>query len=78
MHRSGTAGDLDAQPPDGQWTWTNESYPADAVSLRSISSDNFVIVDTTRETRVIGETDFTSGPGTLHPKAIYIVEGTKG
>jgi DEAD/DEAH box helicase domain-containing protein len=60
---------------DGQWTWTNESYPADAVSLRSISSDNFVVVDTTRETNVIGETDFTSGPSTLHPKAIYIVEG---
>ena len=58
-----------------QWTWTNESYPADAVSLRSVSSDNFVIVDTTDETRVIGETDFTSGPATLHPKAIYIVEG---
>ncbi len=55
--------------------WTNESYPADAVSLRSVSSDNFVIVDTTREPRVIGETDFTSGPATLHPKAIYIVEG---
>ncbi len=61
---------------DAPWTWTNESYPADAVSLRSVSSDNFVIVDITQETRVIGETDFTSGPGTLHPKAIYIVEGT--
>jgi DEAD/DEAH box helicase domain-containing protein len=60
---------------DTQYTWTNESYPADAVSLRSISSDNFVIVDTTREPRVIGETDFTSGPATLHAKAIYIVEG---
>ena len=24
---------------------------------------------------MIGETDFTSGPSTLHPKAIYIVEG---
>ena len=31
---------------DGQWNWTNESYPADAVSLRSVSSDNFVVVDT--------------------------------
>jgi DEAD/DEAH box helicase domain-containing protein len=62
-------------PASGQFTWTNESYPADAVSLRSVSSDNFVIVDTTREPRVIGETDFTSGPGTLHEKAIYIVEG---
>ena len=61
---------------ESPWTWTNESYPADAVSLRSVSSDNFVVVDITQETRVIGETDFTSGPGTLHPKAIYIVEGT--
>ncbi len=60
---------------DGQWNWTNESYPADAVSLRSVSSDNFVIVDTTHGERVIGETDFTSGPSTLHEKAIYIVEG---
>ena len=60
---------------DGQWNWTNESYPADAISLRSVSSDNFVVVDMTRGERVIGETDFTSGPATLHEKAIYIVEG---
>src|SRR3954454_23323626 len=61
---------------DGQWNWTSESYPADAVSLRSVSSDNFVVVDITHGERVIGETDFTSGPSTLHEKAIYIVEGT--
>jgi DEAD/DEAH box helicase domain-containing protein len=66
--------DVESGSTQGVWTWTNESYPADAVSLRSVSSDNFVIVDTTEETRVIGETDFTSGPSTLHPKAIYIVE----
>jgi DEAD/DEAH box helicase domain-containing protein len=60
---------------DGQWNWTNESYPADAVSLRSVSSDNFVVVDRTHGEQVIGETDFTSGPATLHQKAIYIVEG---
>jgi DEAD/DEAH box helicase domain-containing protein len=60
---------------DGQWNWTNESYPADAVSLRSVSSDNFVVVDCTNGERVIGETDFTSGPATLHEKAIYILEG---
>jgi len=60
---------------DGQWNWTNESYPADAVSLRSVSSDNFIVVDITHGERVIGETDFTSGPATLHEKAIYIVEG---
>jgi len=59
----------------GQWNWTNESYPADAVSLRSVSSDNFVVVDTTSGPRIIGETDYTSAPSTLHEKAIYIVEG---
>src|SRR5581483_5541935 len=26
---------------ESEWRWTNESYPADAVSLRSVSSDNF-------------------------------------
>jgi len=70
VHRTGEEGS-----PGAHWTWTNESYPADAVSLRSVSSDNFVVVDTTGEPRVIGETDFTSGPATLHPKAIYMVEG---
>src|SRR4029453_13031905 len=52
------------------------SYPADAVSLRSISSDNFVVVDITNGSDVIGETSFTSDPPTLHEKAIYIIEGT--
>jgi DEAD/DEAH box helicase domain-containing protein len=66
----------DDQVVEGTWQWTNESYPADAVSLRSISSDNFVVVDTTNGADVIGETSFTSGPPTLHEKAIYLVEGT--
>ena len=63
------------QRADDQWQWTQDSYPADAVSLRSVTSDNFVVVDSTDHERVIGETDFTSGPSTLHEKAIYIVEG---
>jgi DEAD/DEAH box helicase domain-containing protein len=60
---------------DAIWQWTSESYPADAVSLRAIASDNFVVVDTTRGADVIGETSFSSGPATLHEKAIYILEG---
>jgi DEAD/DEAH box helicase domain-containing protein len=75
VHRTGGSDDPGNPSSEGQWNWTNESYPADAVSLRSVSSDNFVVVDTTREPRVIGESDFTSGPATLHEKAIYIVEG---
>jgi DEAD/DEAH box helicase domain-containing protein len=58
-----------------KWFWTSEAYPADAISLRSISSDNFVVVDITGEARVIAEVDFTSALTALHPKAIYIVEG---
>jgi DEAD/DEAH box helicase domain-containing protein len=63
------------QKVDTHWQWTADSYPADAVSLRSVTSDNFVVVDTTAGERVIGETDFTSGPSTLHEKAIYLLEG---
>jgi DEAD/DEAH box helicase domain-containing protein len=74
VHRTGE-GSGDEEAAHSRWMWTSESYPADAVSLRSVSSDNFVIVDVTREARVIGETDFTSGPSTLHPRAIYLVEG---
>ncbi len=57
------------------WHWTNEAYPADTVSLRSVSSDNFVIIDITGETQVIGEVDFPSALATVHPKAIYLHEG---
>jgi len=69
VHRSG------GEDAEGQWHWTSESYPANAVSLRSVSSDNFVITDHTSGPKVIGETDFTSALSTLHPKAIYMVEG---
>ena len=58
-----------------KWYWTSEAYPADGVSLRSISSDNFVVVDTTGKARVIAEVDFTAALTTLHEKAIYICEG---
>jgi DEAD/DEAH box helicase domain-containing protein len=57
------------------WHWTQEAYPADAVSLRSVTSDNFIIVDTTHETEVIGEVDFSSALTFVHPKAIYLHQG---
>ena len=58
-----------------KWYWTSDAYPADGISLRSISSDNFVVVDTTEKARVLAEVDFSSALTTLHPKAIYICEG---
>ncbi|MGB8951058.1 MAG: DEAD/DEAH box helicase [Candidatus Aminicenantales bacterium] len=58
-----------------KWFWTSDVYPADGVSLRSISSDNFVVVDTSEKSKAIAEVDFSSALTTLHPKAIYICEG---
>jgi len=58
-----------------KWFWTSDVYPADGVSLRSISSDNFVVVDTTDKTKAIAEVDFSTALTALHPKAIYIREG---
>jgi DEAD/DEAH box helicase domain-containing protein len=55
--------------------WTQEAYPADTVSLRSVTSDNFIIVDITGEPRVIGEVDFPSALATVHEKAIYLHNG---
>ena len=62
---------------DDSWHWMHESYPADAVSLRSVSSDNFVVVDVSDETTIIGEVDFSAATSTLYEQAIYLVEGTQ-
>ena len=62
---------------DDRWHWMHESYPADAVSLRSVSSDNFVVVDVSDETTIIGEVDFSAATSTLYEQAIYLVEGTQ-
>src|ERR1700722_17600927 len=63
----------------GNWHWVQEAYPADTISLRSVTSDNFVIINTTGEEnggpQVIGEVDFSSALTTVHPKAIYIHQG---
>ena len=56
------------------WHWTSESYPADAVSLRAVTSDNFVVVDITGEPVVIAEVPFPAALTALHEKAIYLHE----
>jgi DEAD/DEAH box helicase domain-containing protein len=54
------------------WHWVSDSYPADSVSLRAVSSDNFLVVDLTGDHRIIGEVDFPAALPTLHEKAIYL------
>ena len=63
---------------NGKWYWTDDTYPAEEVSLRSAVMDNFVIVDTTEnENKIIGEVDFFSASTTIYEKAIYIHRGTQ-
>jgi len=71
----------------GDWHWVQEAYPADTISLRSVTSDNFVIVQSHTDDdgnpwgskkgapEVIGEVDFSSALTTVHPKAIYLHQG---
>jgi DEAD/DEAH box helicase domain-containing protein len=57
---------------DGKWHWTAEVYPAEQVSLRSATPENFVILDSTDRNKVIGEMDYFSAPIFLHQDAIYL------
>jgi DEAD/DEAH box helicase domain-containing protein len=57
----------------GRWHYVADAYPAQEVSLRSASTENVVIIDTTETSpRVIGEVDLASAPGLVHEDAIYI------
>jgi DEAD/DEAH box helicase domain-containing protein len=60
---------------EGRWYWMSENYPAAHISLRSASTENFAIIDTTEgKTQVIGEVDRFSAPMLIHEGAIYIHE----
>jgi DEAD/DEAH box helicase domain-containing protein len=57
-----------------RWFWAEDAYPADQISLRSVSAENFVVVDRSSGNRIIAEVDHDSAPLTLYPGAIYMVE----
>ncbi len=59
----------------GRYHWSAESFPAEQVSLRSASIDNFVIIEQVPKLRVIGEVDRPSAPTLIHEEAIYIHGG---
>jgi DEAD/DEAH box helicase domain-containing protein len=60
-----------------RWEWIADSYPANAVSLRSVADGNFVVVDRTdgRQT-IIAEVDYSSAPLMLYEGAIHMVQST--
>ena len=65
----------------GRWHWASETYPADHISLRTVTTDNFLVIDTTardekqtKRRQIIAEVDWSSAFATIYPKAIYLVE----
>src|SRR5690606_30123722 len=50
-----------------RWEWIADSYPAQAVSLRSVADGNFVVVDRTegRQT-ILAEVDYSAAALTLY------------
>ncbi|MBN2873800.1 MAG: DEAD/DEAH box helicase [Spirochaetales bacterium] len=60
----------------GRWYWSDSGYPAEKLSLRSATSDNIVILDTTRgRNEVIGEMDRPSAKELVFDDAVYIHRG---
>ncbi|MGV7929842.1 MAG: DEAD/DEAH box helicase [Spirochaetota bacterium] len=55
--------------------WMSDIYPANGISLRTAAHENFVIVDNTDHSRVIGEIDYYSAPTLIHDDAIYLHQG---
>lgn len=63
------------QYQSGRWYWIADSYPANAVSLRSVTEGNFVVIDIDAgKQTIIAEVDYSSAPGTLYESAIYMVQ----
>ena len=64
-----------------RWHWAAETYPADHTSLRTVTTDNFLVIDTTardekqtKRRQIIAEVDWGSAFASIYPKAIYLVE----
>jgi DEAD/DEAH box helicase domain-containing protein len=58
-----------------RFEWIADSYPAIAVSLRSVADGNFVVVDRTdgRQT-IVAEVDFSAASLTLYEGAIHMIQ----
>ncbi len=61
-----------------KYYWSDRGYPSEGVSLRTATSENIVIVDTTKgRHEVIGEMDRPSAKEMLFDNAVYIHRGNQ-
>ena len=60
-----------------RFEWIADSYPANAVSLRSVADGNFVVVDRSDgRQQIIAEVDYSAAALTLYEGAIHMVQST--
>ncbi len=66
----------------GRWHWTQDSYPAEAISLRTAEMDNVLVLEVPsgeqageESGRTIGVVDRQSAPFLVHEGAIYLHGG---
>src|SRR3546814_5202825 len=58
-----------------RWEWIADSYPAQAVSLRSVADGNFVVVDRTGGAqKIIAEVDYSAAALTLEITATAVMQ----
>lgn len=69
----GSQGVLHREGP--RWHWIADSYPANAVGLRSIAEGNFLVVDITDGAKnIIAEVDYSAAAVTLYEGAIHLIQ----
>jgi len=58
-----------------RWFYPYRDYPAQSVSIRSISANNFVLLDESDNFRILEEVEETMAFFRIHPGAIYLHQG---
>lgn len=55
-----------------RWHYSNDSFPAENVNLRSGVDQNFLILDRGNRNAILGEVEYVAAPFLLHDHAIYM------
>ena len=58
-----------------RWHYSSDAYPSEDVSLRGAVGENFVVLDSGQNNKVIAEVDYDSAPFLIHDDAVYIHNG---
>jgi DEAD/DEAH box helicase domain-containing protein len=59
----------------GRAYWSAEVYPAEGISLRTATAENFIVHNSSDENRVLAEVDYDSAQELIHEEAVYIHQG---